>query len=140
MSGRMAGWEVLVPGVARGEVLVLDEPLSFWGGLDITTGRIVDSHHPQHGESISGRVLVMPHSRGSSSSANSLAESIHRGAGPVAIVLAERDSIVALGATVVGELYDEWCPVAVASAEIRQGLATGRQVEISAAGLRLRSG
>ena len=25
---------ILVPGIATGELLVLDEPLSLWGGLD----------------------------------------------------------------------------------------------------------
>ena len=30
---------VLAPGLGTGEVLVLDEPLSFWGGLDPRPGR-----------------------------------------------------------------------------------------------------
>lgn len=55
----------------------------------------------------------MPFARGSSSSANSLAEAIHRGTGPAAIVLAQPDEIVVLGATVAGELYGEWIPVCV---------------------------
>ena len=33
----------MVPGVAQGDVLCLDEPLSFWGGLDPGTGRIIAS-------------------------------------------------------------------------------------------------
>jgi len=33
---------VLVAGTAAGEVLHLDGPLSFWGGLDATDGRIID--------------------------------------------------------------------------------------------------
>ena len=32
----------LVAGEARGEVLKLDEPLSFWGGVDPETGEITD--------------------------------------------------------------------------------------------------
>ena len=109
--------EVLVPGFARAEVLVLDEPLSFWGGLDVETGVIIDVHHPQFGDSVSAKVLVMPYARGSSSTANSLAEAIHRGTGPAGIVLKERDEIVVLGAVVPGELYGEWCPVVVAGDE-----------------------
>jgi len=34
------GARVLVPGEASGEVLALDEPLSFWGGLDPETGTL----------------------------------------------------------------------------------------------------
>ena len=37
----------LVPGSAAGPVLRLDEPLSFWGGLDSATGTIIDRLHPQ---------------------------------------------------------------------------------------------
>jgi predicted aconitase with swiveling domain len=53
----------MVAGEASGEVLRLDEPLSFWGGLDPTTGRIIDRRHPQVGESVADRVLVMPSGR-----------------------------------------------------------------------------
>ena len=93
---------VLVPGVATGEVLVLDEPLSFWGGLDPETGTLIDSHHPQAGDVLGGRVLVMPSGRGSSSSSYVLAEAIRAGTAPVAVVLGEADAIVALGAIVAG--------------------------------------
>jgi predicted aconitase with swiveling domain len=103
----------LVPGEARGPALVLDEPLSFWGGVDPETGDIVDVHHPQRGENISGRVLVMPSGRGSSSSSSVLAEAIRAGTAPVAIVLLEPDPILALGAIVARELYGRTIPVVV---------------------------
>ena len=38
---------VLNPGQCRARALVLDEPLSFWGGFDPADGTIVDRHHPQ---------------------------------------------------------------------------------------------
>lgn len=132
----MEGCAVLVSGSAEGAVLVLDEPLSFWGGLDTATGEIIDRHHPQRGACIAGKIVVMPFTRGSSSTANSLAEAIHRGTGPAAIVLAEPDAIVVLGAVVPGELYDEWCPVLVADAAVRAGLASGRRVAVDASGIR----
>ena len=94
------GARTLVPGMATGEVLVLDEPLSFWGGLDPETGALIDAHHPQVGASLAGRVLVMPSGRGSSSSSYVLAEAIRAGTAPVAVVLGEADAIVALGAIV----------------------------------------
>ncbi|HEX6989949.1 MAG TPA: DUF126 domain-containing protein [Bacillota bacterium] len=89
----------------------LDEPLSFWGGLDPATGRIIDRRHPQHGLVVTGRVLLMPGGRGSSSSSTVLAEAIRLGTGPAAILLTERDAIIALGAMVAGELYGRVCPV-----------------------------
>lgn len=120
----------LVAGRARGEALVLDEPLSFWGGLDPATGRVIDVHHPQLGAVVTGRVLVMPSGRGSSSSSSVLAEAIRAGTAPVAIVLAEPDPIVALGAIVARELYRVRVPVVVVDAG---HLADGVAVTVDAA-------
>jgi uncharacterized protein len=103
----------LVAGEARGPALVLDEPLSLWGGVDSQTGRVIDVHHPQLGVTMTGRVLVMPSGRGSSSSSSVLVESIHAGTGPVAIVMREPDPIIALGAIVVRELFGRRFPVVV---------------------------
>jgi predicted aconitase with swiveling domain len=107
----MAEARSLVAGEARGPALVLDEPLSFWGGMDPETGRVIDVHHPQQGVTVTGRVLVMPSGRGSSSSSSVLVESIHTGTGPVAIVMREPDPIIALGAIVVRELFGTRFPV-----------------------------
>ncbi|MCP3976682.1 MAG: DUF126 domain-containing protein [bacterium] len=131
----MAEWRLLVAGSARGEVVVLDEPLSFWGGFDVVSGRISDAHHPQYGTLLTGKVVVMPYSRGSSSTASSLAESIHRGTGPAAILLDEPDEIVVLGAVVPGELYDQWHPVAVIGAALRSQLETGQMMSVSEDGI-----
>jgi len=99
--------------LASAEVLVLDEPLSFWGGVDEETGVIIDTHHPQHGASIAGKVLVMPGGRGSSSSSSVLAELIRGQVAPAAIVLRTTDPILALGAIVAEALYDRAVPVVV---------------------------
>ena len=105
----------LVFGRATGPVLVLDEALSFWGGLDPRTGLIIDRRHPQAGSTVTGTVLVMPAGRGSSSSSTILAEAIRAGTAPAAIVLARPDPIIALGALVGAELYGTEVPVVVAS-------------------------
>jgi len=123
----------LVPGEATGEVLELTEPLSFWGGIDPATGDVIDVHHPQRGANVSGRVLVMPGGRGSSSSSSVLAEAIRAGAAPAAIILLEPDPIVALGAIVARELYGVSMPVVVVVGS-STGLATGATVMVEAAG------
>jgi uncharacterized protein len=128
----MARARTLVPGRAEGLVLVLEEPLSFWGGLDPATGRITDVHHPQIGELVTGRVLVMPSGRGSSSSSSVLAESIRAGTGPTAIVLHEPDPIVALGAIVARELYGTEVPVIVVESDVFDGMTTGRHISVDA--------
>ena len=110
----MTETRTLVAGNASGPALVLDEPLSFWGGVDPATGDIVDVHHPQRDSNVAGRILVMPSGRGSSSSSSVLAESIRAGTAPAAIVLGEPDPILALGAIVARELYGRTIPVVVA--------------------------
>ncbi|WP_328608444.1 DUF126 domain-containing protein [Amycolatopsis sp. NBC_00345] len=103
------------PGEATGFPLILDAPLSFWGGTDLT-GRIVDEHHPQRGAVVTGRVLVLPKARGSSSSSSVLAEQIRSGTGPAALVLTEPDAILMLGAWVAAELYGHRLPIVVLAA------------------------
>jgi predicted aconitase with swiveling domain len=93
--------------------LVLAEPLSFWGGVDPATGLIVDARHPQVGESVAGRVLVMRTGRGSSSSSSVLAECLANGTGPAAVLLGEPDAILVVGALVAAELGGHRCPVQV---------------------------
>ncbi|MDV3220616.1 aconitase X swivel domain-containing protein [Intrasporangium sp.] len=121
----------LHPGSASGRLLVLDEPLSFWGGSDLG-GTIVDRHHPQRGRSFAGRVLAMRTGRGSSSSSYVLAEQLRRGTGPVAIVLIEPDPIIVLGALVADELYGFSMPVVVLPEDELARLRTGDLVEVSA--------
>jgi predicted aconitase with swiveling domain len=82
---------VLVAGTADGTSLVLAEPVSFWGGVDPHSGEIIDRHHPQSGAITTGRVLVLPHGRGSSSASYVLAECIRAGTGPSGIIMAKPD-------------------------------------------------
>ncbi len=104
---------VLVDGVASGEVLVLDAPLSIWGGVDTESGRIVDATHPQSGESLAGKIVVLPHGRGSSSSSSVLAEMLRIGTGPAGMILEEPDSILVIGVLVASRLYGTRCPIVV---------------------------
>lgn len=129
-SGPASRARALVPGTAAGTALVLDEPLSFWGGVDPSDGRIIDRHHPQAGQTVHGKVLVMPSGRGSSSSSSVLAETLRAGTGPVAIVMAEPDRIVALGSVVAEELYRRSVPVVVVDRDVYQAIGTGRAIRV----------
>ena len=131
-SGLSSEGQCLVEGTASGEALVLSEPLSFWGGLDSASGRIIDRHHPQAGEVVSEKVLVMPRGRGSSSSSSTLAEALALGTGPAAIVLAEPDPIVALGSLVMQELYGRPTPVVVVTRDLYERISTGDRLTVNA--------
>ncbi len=94
-----------------GRALVLDEGLSLWGGMDPATGLLIDARHPQRGASLTGRIVVMPSGRGSSSSASVLAEAVRARTAPAAILLGEPDLILSIGAAVAEELYGVRVPV-----------------------------
>ena len=94
-----------MPGESVGQVLNLERPLSFWGGVDPETGRVTDVHHPQHGVVVTGRVLVMPTGRGSSSSSSVLLECVRAGTAPAALLVHHVDPILPVGAAVAIELY-----------------------------------
>ena len=128
MKGRL-----LAPGVAEGTALVLREPLSLWGGLDPASGVVIDARHPQRGESVIARVLVMPAARGSSSSSSILAEAVRAGTAPAAILLGEPDLILAVGAAVADELYGRQVPVVLLTREELGGIADGARVRVEGA-------
>ncbi len=105
--------EILVAGSGgSGQALVMTAPISFWGGIDPKSGRVADVRHPQHGETIAGKVLFLPGTIGSSSASAVLLELVHAGCAPAAIVVHEPDAILLLGLIVAREMGWQ-TPVAV---------------------------
>lgn len=123
--------QVVVSGAAEGEVLRLSEPLSLWGGLNPDTGEITDRHHPASGQNVTGRVLVMPSGRGSSSASSILLEAVRQKTAPAGIILLESDGILALGAVVAREIYEVDLPVVVVSATDYERLQTDLPIRIT---------
>jgi predicted aconitase with swiveling domain len=107
----------LVPGEAQGETLITDEPLSFWGGYDQHTGEIIDRRHPLSGEIAAGKVLVLPSTRGSSTTTAILLESVRLGTQPAAVLTRGTDSFLALASIVADELYQLPFPVIALSGD-----------------------
>lgn len=107
----------LVEGELRGEVVRLDEALSFWGGFDAATGRIIDRSHPQHGTSLAGKVVAMPGSRGSSGTPGVLGDAIRRGTGPAAMIVTKADINLVAGALTAQALYDRSCAILLVDAD-----------------------
>ena len=91
-------------GSAQGRLMVLDKPLSLWGGVDPLTGEITDPRHPRHREAIRGRILVMERTIGSSSSSAIMLELLRGGVAPAGVVVAHPDAILVLGILVAQEL------------------------------------
>ncbi len=97
--------EVLLPGSAvEATAMALTAPISFWGGVNPKTAEIADARHPEFGQRIAGRVLLIPATIGSSSAAAILLELVHAGLAPAAVVLHEPDAILLLGLIVAREM------------------------------------
>jgi predicted aconitase with swiveling domain len=126
--------ELLVPGQpGQGPALILSAPISFWGGIDPKSGRIIDVRHPECGQSVAGSVLFLPSTIGSSSASAVLMELVHGGHAPAALVLHEPDAILLLGLIVAREMgWDT--PVAVRLDRSRFASFAGRDVTIDAEG------
>lgn len=124
----------VIAGKASGIALVSHEPLSFWGGYDWKSGEITDRRHPLSGENASGKVLVIPFTRGSSTTTAVLLEAIRAGTAPVAIITTATDFFFALASVVAGELYEKSFPL-IALSEMDFGLInTGNHIEVTESG------
>jgi predicted aconitase with swiveling domain len=121
---------VQVEGDARGRILKLEKPISFWGGVDPVTGRISDPRHPNHRAVLKGRVLVLPGMIGSSSSSYIMLELMAKRLAPAALVVAEPDAILGLGVVVAREMNYGSIPVLVLPREDQDDLADGAEVSI----------
>jgi predicted aconitase with swiveling domain len=127
--------EVLLRGPATvAPALALTAPISFWGGVDPKTGVIADARHPQFGQSIAGRALLVPATVGSSSAAAILLELVHAKLSPAAVILHEPDAILLLGLIVAKEMG--WnTPIALRLDRDRFAALHGGELDISEAGV-----
>jgi predicted aconitase with swiveling domain len=122
----------IVSGHASGLAVTSDDPISFWGGLDPTSGEIIDRRHPLSGVNVAGRILVIPHGRGSCSASGVLLEAIRNGYAPAAIIVSRLDPIIGLGSILGDELYDKPVPVMLVSPEDRARIRTDDEISITA--------
>lgn len=121
--------EVLLPGNVKGEILVLTEPLSFWGGVNPQTGQIVDVHHPQIGEIISDKIIFLPGTKGSTAGPGALVELIYSKKAPLGIVLTAEDSVC----VIAGEIARSICNLKIPIIRIDQAVlpTSGTQGELN---------
>ncbi|SEN96586.1 predicted aconitase subunit 1 [Pseudorhodobacter antarcticus] len=102
---------IITPGMGAGDILATGEGLSFWGGVDPLTGAVIDAHHPLHSQSIAGRVLVMPTTRGSCSGSGVMLDLALNGIAPAAFVFAAPEDVVTLGAMIAARMFDRPVPI-----------------------------
>jgi cis-L-3-hydroxyproline dehydratase len=132
----------ILPGQATGEVLACDEPISFWGGVDPATGMVIDVHHPLAGQNLAGRILVMPGTRGSCTGSGVLLDMVLNGRAPAALVFAEPEDVVTLGAMIGAAMFGKPLPVLRLTRDAFAALAQAKtaqitETEITADGLKI---
>jgi predicted aconitase with swiveling domain len=127
--------KAFIEGTAKGFALATTEPLSFWGGYDWKTGEIIDRRHPLSGMIAKDKILVIPFTRGSSTTTAVLLEAIRAQTAPKAIITTATDFFFALASVVADELYKMPIPlVAIAKNNFKQ-LQTGNYIELDEFGV-----
>lgn len=127
---RVIHGRVLVAGAVEGGALVSTEPLSFWGGYDQTSGEIIDRRHPLSGCVAVDKILALPASRGSSTTAAVLLEAVRRGTAPAAIITDGTDMFLTLAAIVADEMYQRTFAVVSVEADDFARLGSAERLRI----------
>ncbi|MBU0532087.1 DUF126 domain-containing protein [Candidatus Micrarchaeota archaeon] len=87
-------------GKGSGEVLISNEPLGFLGGVDPTSGEIIEPWHPLKGKNIAGKILVFPNGKGSTVGSYVMLQLAKNGKAPAAIINISAEPIIAVGAII----------------------------------------
>ena len=124
-------YQSIIGGNASGELLVSETGLSFWGGVNPATGRIIDQHHPLHNQNLNGKILALPSGRGSCSGSGVMLELLLNKVAPAALILFETEDILTLGVMVSEVLFERSIPVCRITAEDFNQLKSGGLAEIS---------
>jgi hypothetical protein len=84
-------------GIAEAEAIVTKDGISFYGGVDPDTGKIVEVGHELEGQTITGKVLVFPTGKGSTVGSYTMYRMKKNNTAPAAIVNEQIDTIIAVG-------------------------------------------
>jgi len=133
MEKKLTG-RCVVPGEGEGETIVTAQTISFWGGVDPKTGCISDPRHELFGKSISGKVLVFPSGKGSSTTSLMILELARVDKAPAAIINMRTEPILATGPVVVKHFYGKGLPMMTLNEENFRMLETGQYAVVNATG------
>ncbi|MFX1530624.1 MAG: DUF126 domain-containing protein [Promethearchaeota archaeon] len=84
-------------GIAEAEAIVTKDGISFYGGVDPDTGKVVEVGHELEGQTITGKVLVFPTGKGSTVGSYTMYRMKKNKTAPAAIVNTQIDTIIAVG-------------------------------------------
>ncbi len=90
----------IVEGNCKAEALVSRRPLSFLGGVDPSTGIIMEKNHDLQGGCVKDKALCFPHGHGSTVGSYILYSLAQRNLAPKAIINETADPVVVVGAII----------------------------------------
>ncbi|VVB98463.1 Uncharacterised protein [uncultured archaeon] len=93
---------IIARGRAKGKVLISRDAISFLGGVDPRTGIVIEKGHALEGKNVAGTVLVFPTGKGSTVGSYVMLQLKKNGKAPAAIINAEAEPIIAVGAIISG--------------------------------------
>jgi len=91
---------IIYKGIVEGEALTTTQPISFYGGVDPETSKILEKGHELQGKRIKGKILVFPTGKGSTVGAYTLYRLKKGGVAPTGIINRECETVVAVGAII----------------------------------------
>ena len=97
MKGR-----TIYPGKTEGEAIVSKTPIGFYGGIDASTGIVIEKGHELEGKSVKDKILVFPNGKGSTVGSYVIYGLKKNGVAPKAILNRETETIVATGVILAG--------------------------------------
>lgn len=93
----------IAQGIAEGEALVTCQPISFFGSVNPESGKVTEIGHELYGISVSGKILVMPATKGSTASTWIIARLSENRVAPAAIIVSKADIILIAG-VIIGQI------------------------------------
>ena len=91
---------IIYKGEVEGEALVTSQPISFYGGVDPSTGIVIEKGHELQGQSVKGKILVFPTGKGSTVGSYTLYRMKKNGTAPAGMINRECETVVAVGAII----------------------------------------
>jgi len=84
-------------GTASGRAIVTSEGISFYGGIDPDSGKVVEVGHELEGQIITGKILVFSTGKGSTVGSYTMYRMKKNNTAPLAIINKNIDTIIAVG-------------------------------------------
>lgn len=87
----------IVEGEAEGELLVSSQPITFTGGVDTETWKVIEEGHELEGKNVKNKILIFPRGKGTSYNPFAIYAMKKKGTAPKAFINSEISDIILTG-------------------------------------------